>query len=175
MEEEKQKASRSRWFFIVFFLAVATSVFATFCRVFIARDYFVEVETTCSPELHACFAKDTCDTEDGTCGEGDTPTATSYYKKVERKAYSFPEVCASSVDESSCDFSCREGESDCTETYCSEAVTTDGETCVGPGAVPDSSTPQIESPDNVSNSGGDPSPDTLENKSSNEESPAQLN
>lgn len=142
METEKQETRRSRWFFGIFFLAVFLSVSATFYRVFIARNYFVDAETTCSPEREACFARDLCDTEDRTCSEGDTPTETSYYKIVERKASDFPETCASgSADSLLCaDISCRPGETECTETFCSDETVPEGERCVGPGFVPEDTT-----------------------------------
>ncbi|MGB2791150.1 MAG: hypothetical protein WBC29_01205 [Candidatus Moraniibacteriota bacterium] len=147
METEKQEKFQSRWFFWVFFLAVFLSVFATFYRVFIAKNYLVDIETACSPETEACFARDICDTEDQTCAEGDTPTGTSYYKTVERKAFAFPEACASgSLDSPLCaDLSCRSGEVDCTETFCSDETVPEGETCVGPGVVPEESMTPDES------------------------------
>lgn len=99
----------------------------------------MDIEVTCSPERSACFARDICDTEDESCGEEDVPTETSYYKTVERKAYAFPEACASgSLDAPECaDLSCRPGETECAETFCSDETVPEGETCVGPGFVPE--------------------------------------
>lgn len=143
MEADKQTSSRSKWFFWVFFVAVALSIFATFYRIFIVRDYFVDVETVCSPETEACFARDVCDTEDGSCGEDDTPLETSYYKTVERKAFAFPKACVSgSLDSPACaDLSCQPGEAECTETFCSDETVPEGEICVGPGFVPEDVAP----------------------------------
>jgi len=143
METERQEKTHSKWFFGIFFFSVALSVFATFYRIFIARDYLVDIEVTCSPERSACFARDICDTEDESCGEEDVPTETSYYKTVERKAYAFPEACASgSLDAPECaDLSCRPGEAECTETFCSDDTVPEGETCVGPGFVPEDVAP----------------------------------
>ncbi|QQS15685.1 MAG: hypothetical protein IPK84_04975 [Candidatus Moraniibacteriota bacterium] len=137
METEKKEKTQSRWFFGVFFFLVTLSIFATFYRVFIAKDYLVDIEVSCSPERAACFARDICDTDDESCGEDDIPIETSYYKIVERKAYNFPETCASgTLDSPECaDLSCRLGEIDCTETYCSDETVPEGETCVGPGFV----------------------------------------
>ena len=49
------------------FVAVALSIFATFYRIFIVSDYFVDVETVCSPETEAAL-RGVCDTEDGSWG-----------------------------------------------------------------------------------------------------------
>lgn len=140
--EENREKIRSRWFFVVFFSMIFLSISATFYRVFIARDYFVTLETPCSPETQSCFARDICDTEDQACSDGDTPTGTSYYKIVERKAFAFPETCASgSANPSLCaDMSCRPNEAACTETFCSDGTAPEGERCVGPGFVPEDTT-----------------------------------
>lgn len=142
---EKRETFQTRWFFVVFFVIVLLSVFATFYRVFIARNYSVMIETVCYPETESCFARGICDTEDQVCMEGDTPVETSFYKTVERKAYAFPNECASgSMDSPACiDLSCRARESDCTETLCAEGLAPEGETCVGPGFV--SKEPVIQS------------------------------
>lgn len=141
-DAESREKIRSRWFFGIFFALIFLSISATFYRVFIARDYLVTVETICSPEAQSCFARDVCDTEDQVCSEGDTPTETSYYKIVERKAFAFPETCASgSADSPLCaDMSCRPGEASCTETFCSDEAVPEGERCVGPGFVPEDTT-----------------------------------
>ena len=156
-DAESREKIRSRWFFGIFFALIFLSISATFYRVFIARDYLVTVETICSPEAQSCFARDVCDTEDQVCSEGDTPTETSYYKIVERKAFAFPETCASgSADSPLCaDMSCRPGEAECTETFCSDETVPEGERCVGPGFVPE----DIMAPDDSAA----PSDDTEEN------------
>lgn len=138
-DAESREKIRSRWFFGIFFALIFLSISATFYRVFIARDYLVTVETICSPEAQSCFARDVCDTEDQVCSEGDTPTETSYYKIVERKAFAFPETCASgSADSPLCaDMSCRPGEAECTETFCADETVPEGERCMGPGFVPE--------------------------------------
>ncbi len=136
-DKDAREASRSRWFFIVFFAALFLSVAAPFYRTFVARDYFVLIETACDPSESACFARDICETEDGVCAEGDTLVETEYYKIVERKAFAFPEACATgSLEAEECaDLSCRPDEPECSETFCSEEVVPEGETCLGPGAV----------------------------------------
>lgn len=159
-DAESREKTRSRWFFGIFFALIFLSVFATFYRVFIVRDYLVTVETLCSPETQSCFARDICDTEDQTCSEGDTPTETSYYKIVERKAFAFPETCASgSADSPLCaDMSCRPGEAECTETFCADETVPEGERCMGPGFVPeditapdDSAAPSDDAEENSTN------------------------
>ena len=156
-DAESREKIRSRWFFGIFFALIFLSISATFYRVFIARDYLVTVETICSPEAQSCFARDVCDTEDQVCSEGDTPTETSYYKIVERKAFAFPETCASgSAELPLCaDLSCRPGEASCTETFCSDETVPEGERCMGPGFVPE----DIMAPDDSAA----PSDDTEEN------------
>ncbi len=133
-----RRSFSSRWFFVVFFVAIFLSVGATYYRIFVARNYAVTLETVCDPAVSACFARDICETEDGVCGEGDTPIETAYYKIVERKASAFPEVCAfGSLEDPTCaDLSCRSDEADCTETMCDDETVPEGESCVGPGFVP---------------------------------------
>lgn len=159
-DAESREKIRSRWFFGIFFALIFLSISATFYRVFIARDYLVTVETICSPEAQSCFARDVCDTEDQVCSEGDTPTETSYYKIVERKAFAFPETCASgSADSPLCaDMSCRPGEAECTETFCADETVPEGERCMGPGFVPeditapdDSAAPSDDAEENSTN------------------------
>lgn len=135
--ENAKEVSQSRWFFVIFFGLLFLSVGATFYRTFIARDYFVIMETTCDPAREACFERDICETEDGMCAEGDMPVETSYYKIVERKAFAFPEVCASgSLGDPVCaDLSCRPNEAECTETLCTDETVPEGESCAGPGMI----------------------------------------
>lgn len=139
---DARESRRSRWFFILFFSALSLSVGATFYRMFVARDYVVTMETVCDPSVSTCFARDMCETEDGVCGENDSPVETMYYKIVERKAYAFPEVCAtgSLEDEECANLSCRLGEADCSETLCSEETLPEGETCRGPDAMTEGDT-----------------------------------
>lgn len=129
------------WFSLVFVFALVFSVGATAYRVFASKSYSIEIETVCSPETEACFARDICDTEDGFCEEGDAPTDTEYYKYIERRASAFPAECMrGSMDMPICaDLSCLPGESDCKETLCSEETLAEGDVCVGPGySVPES-------------------------------------
>ena len=139
---DARESRRSRWFFILFFSAFSLSVATTFYRIFVARDYLVIIETVCDPSISTCFARDMCETEDGVCGENDAPVETMYYKIVERKAYAFPEVCATgSLDDEECaNLSCRLGEADCSETLCSEETLPEGETCRGPDAMAEGDT-----------------------------------
>jgi hypothetical protein len=146
IKTDKCETFRTRWFFGVFFVVIFLSIGATYYRIFIARDYAVMLETVCDPISSACFARDICETEDGICGEGDIPVETTYYKVVERKAYAFPNECAfGSLDAPECaDLSCRVGDMDCTETFCTDEVVLEGETCVGPGFVPEEPAVQEE-------------------------------
>lgn len=134
---DARESRRSRWFFILFFGAILLSVAATFYRTFIARDYLILMETVCDPSASVCFARDICDTEEGICVEGSVPVETVYYKLVERKAFAFPEVCATgSLEAEECiDLSCRPDEDDCSEMLCSGEIVPAGEVCFGPGVV----------------------------------------
>lgn len=139
---DARESRRSRWFFILFFGAILLSVAATFYRTFIARDYLILMETVCDPSASVCFARDICDTEEGICVEGSVPVETVYYKLVERKAFAFPEVCATgSLEAEECiDLSCRPDEAECSETLCFEEIVPEGETCRGPDAMAEGDT-----------------------------------
>jgi hypothetical protein len=140
---KKQETFKTRWFFVVFFGIIFLSVFVTFYRIFVLRDYLITLEAVCSPETEVCFARNICATEDQSCAEGDTPTGVSFYKTVERKAFAFPKECASGPSDSPvcADLSCRQGEMNCTETFCSATAVPEGETCSGPGVVPEMTAP----------------------------------
>jgi len=120
---------KSKIFFVVFFLLIATSIGVTYYRYMILHDYMIEGEATCDPYTESCFIY-VCDPEaDGEC-TGDPVEDTSYYKLVDRNAKNIP-LC-DPADES-CDTSvCLEGESDCSYTLCDPETVAEGEECNDP-------------------------------------------
>lgn len=119
---------KSKIFFLVFFLFLAGSVFATYYRVVIARDYVIMGQTDCDPTTENCFIYE-CDPEAGEC-TGIPEEDTWYYKKVSRKAANIP-LCDPN-DENCEALVCGEGEEECEEILCSEETMAEGDICSDP-------------------------------------------
>ncbi len=123
MIDEKQARS-SKIFFIIFGLIIAGSVFATFYRTVIAKNYAIEAQTDCDPYTQKCFIWE-CDPASNVEGEkctGDAQKDTWYYRLIERNASRIP-LC-DPTDKNCKALECADNEPDCKYIYC------DGETKV---------------------------------------------
>ena len=117
---------KSKIFFAVFALMIAGSVAVTYWRIVVKRNYLVLAETACDPETETCFVYE-CDPEEGEC-TGDPEEDTSYYAKIKKKAFNFPEC-----ENGECpDPVCEEGESDCEVILCDEENKEEWESCNDP-------------------------------------------
>lgn len=117
---------KSKIFFIVFALLIAGSVAMTYWRIVVKRDYLVLAQTACDPETEACFVYE-CDPETEEC-TGDPEEDTSYYAKIKKKAFNFPQC-----EEGECpDPVCDEGEEDCEVILCTEETAEEWESCNNP-------------------------------------------
>lgn len=119
---------KTKIFFLVFFLALALSVLATYYRIVIARDYMIAGQADCDPAVENCFIYE-CDPEVEEC-TGDPEEDVWYYKKVNRKAANIP-LCDPS-DESCEALVCSEDEEECEEILCSEETVEEGDVCSDP-------------------------------------------
>lgn len=106
---------KSKIFFIIFSSLLFLSVFATFLRIFIFKNYIIEAEADCDPEAEACFVW-TCDPEAGEECSGDPEEDTSYYKIMRRLAKNIP-LC-DPAEETCTALVCDDYEMDCEYIYC---------------------------------------------------------
>lgn len=117
---------KSKIFFIVFALLIAGSVAMTYWRIVVKRDYLVLAQTSCDPEAENCFVYE-CDPESEEC-TGNPEEDISYYAKIKKKAFNFPECT-----EVECpDPVCEEGEGDCELVFCTEEEAEEWESCNNP-------------------------------------------
>lgn len=105
---------KNKIFFIVLFLLVFGSIGATFLRIVVFKNYTLEAQADCDPEIEKCFVWE-CDPESSVEGEACTGDAESdiwYYQLVRRKAYNVP-LCNPEQDEN-----LPAGEAECVPMEC---------------------------------------------------------
>jgi hypothetical protein len=111
--------NRTKMIFAIFLLSVLLVTFFVYKKYFLDKNYPVYAEVPCDPVVDVCFVY-RCDSETEEC-TGVVEDDTSYYKKVERSAESFPlcdpndEACAVTV--------CDHDDIDCAVTFCDPADT----------------------------------------------------
>lgn len=106
--------NRTKIVFAIFLLSILLLTFFVYKKYFLDKDYSVYAEVPCDPVTEVCFVYH-CDTEVEEC-TGVIEEDTSYYKKIERSAESFP-LC--DPNEEGCVVSvCAENDSKCTVTFC---------------------------------------------------------
>ena len=110
---------KSKILFLVFFLVLAGSIFLTYYRYMVVKDYIIETQVSCDPMVESCFIY-VCDPENGEECTGDLEQDTSYYKLLHRNAKNIP-LCDPA--EADCPVAvCRPGEVDCQVTLCDPAA-----------------------------------------------------
>ena len=114
--------SRSgKLFFIILGLLIAGSVFATYYRVVIKKNYIIESQVDCDPYTQKCFIWK-CDPASDVDGEkctGDAEKDIWYYKLARRNASKIP-LCDSKTDENCKPMVCDSKEKDCAEVFCDD-------------------------------------------------------
>lgn len=121
---------KSKILFLVFFLVLAGSIFLTYYRYMVVKDYVIETQVSCDPMVESCFIY-VCDPENDEECTGDLEQDTSYYKLLHRNAKNMP-LCDPA--EADCPVAvCRPGEVDCQVTLCDPAAGEDIE-CSDPEA-----------------------------------------
>ena len=119
---------KSKILFLVFFLVLAGSIFLTYYRYMVVRDYIIEAEVSCDPMVESCFVY-VCDPESGEECTGDPEQDTSYYKLLHRNAKNIP-LC--DPEEADCLAAvCQPGEADCQVTLC-DSTGAEDVTCSDP-------------------------------------------
>ena len=117
---------KNKLFFAVMTILIAGSIFFTYWRIVIRKDYIIEMQADCDPETEKCFVWE-CDPESKEEGEvcvGDEEKDIWYYKIVRNKAFNIP-YCDPEEDESCDPYSCEGFEGDCEEIFCNEETKED--------------------------------------------------
>ena len=125
------------WFIVLILFLLVTVVGYRFYQYKILRNFLLEVNTVCNPEVEECFVMD--------CVEGELDCDTSPYKKVEILAHDAP-VC---LEEHMCEsFSCPSYSNQCVVVYCSEETLLDGEICTKT-TLPEITEPNATTSENI--------------------------
>ena len=110
----------TKLFLALIILATLLVVFNRYQQYIINRNFVLNIDTVCSPDIEKCFTMDCSPADDPECD--DTP-----YKKVEILEINAPKC----LEEHNCsDFACDPGDILCSITFCSDNVLEDGEKCV---------------------------------------------
>ena len=113
---------KNKIFFIVLFALIFGSIGATFLRIVVFKNYTLEAQADCDPEIEKCFVWE-CDpnsTEEGEACTGDEEEDISYYQLIRRKAYNVP-LCNPDEDEACTPMECDpETEKGCEIVFCDE-------------------------------------------------------
>lgn len=116
---------KSKIFLIIISAVLAVVVGVLFLRIYVFKDYVIQMEAYCDPLVDQCFTYE-CDVEfDEDCPE-DEGERVSYFKIIERKAHDI--VLCDPNDPNCNEFECKEGEY-CVEVFCDEATAPDFGEC----------------------------------------------
>ncbi len=107
---------------LIFILGIFYTVFATYHRFYILRDYYITAEIECDPQINSCFVWEEDD-------------EIFYYSLIRKKAKNIP-FCNPHREECE-ELFCEEGEKKCRITFCEVDELEEGEGCAGPGLVED--------------------------------------
>jgi hypothetical protein len=107
----------------ILLIAIFLSVAIAYYRIIILKDYYIKMETTCSPETERCFVRP-CDPSGEECQEKNE--GRTHYKIIEIKASRIPE-CKENT-ENCLPVSCSNN-NDCIEILCDVKNVPEGETC----------------------------------------------
>jgi hypothetical protein len=110
------ESKKNKIFWTILILLIVGSVFATYLRIFVYKDYMLVKEVSCDPSYESCLvytAEDLCvESEDADCVQN---TEAEYYKIIHKKAAHVadcdPETLAEG--ESCPELVCEEGEEGC--------------------------------------------------------------
>ena len=123
---------KSKILFVIIGLLIVGSVAVTYWRYMVERDYIVQAQTDCDPEVENCFIWE-CDpdsTEEGEACTGDEEEDIWYYKIIRRNAKNIP-LCDPNNEECTA-LVCEENEAECSEELCAEDNVPEGEYCNDP-------------------------------------------
>jgi hypothetical protein len=131
---EAPQSKSGKIFFIVFGLLILGSIFATYYRIMIKKNYIIEAQVDCDPYENKCFIWE-CDPASDVVGEkctGDAEKNIWYYNLAKRNASKIP-LCDSETDDTCAPMICDSEEKDCEQIYCNEENAVEQEaTCSDP-------------------------------------------
>ncbi len=112
---------KSKILFIVLGVLIAGSVAITYYKSIIKKNYVIEAQVDCDPYEKACFVWqcDPASTVEGEACTNDPEKDIWYYAIAKRNAGKIP-ACDPITDESCDQWTCAEGENDCSETFCDD-------------------------------------------------------
>lgn len=117
-----EETKSGKIFSLVFIILLFGSVFATYYRIVVQKNYIIEMQTDCDPAEKACFVWE-CDPLSEIEGEKCTGNAEDdifYYSLKRRKASNVP-LCNPNLDETCDPILCDPKlEKDCAEIFCDE-------------------------------------------------------
>lgn len=126
MEDAYKVDTKSKIFFLLFFLAIVGAIGGAYYRFVVTQDYSIEANAECDPLIESCFVH-LCDPEAGEECTGDTKEDTTYYKHVRRMAKNIP-LCDPNNEDCTA-LSCPVGEADCEEILCDKNTVVGSERC----------------------------------------------
>lgn len=112
----------SKKLLFVLILIIAVSVFYTFYKYIVQKEYTIMAHVSCDPHTESCFFVP--------CEEADCPTEIEYYKLITKDAANI-ELC--DPNNAGCDpLVCKDGEMGCAIISCSADTASEGEQCSTP-------------------------------------------
>lgn len=106
--------SKAKMLFVIFLLSVLSLAFFAYEKYILNKDYLISAEIPCDQLRETCFVYH-CDPETEQCS-GISEEDTSYYKKIEKLASTYPSC---DTNKENCLVSdCGVGDSDCVMTPC---------------------------------------------------------
>jgi hypothetical protein len=94
------ESNKNKIFWTIFALLIITSIFFTYMRIFVNKDYMLVKEVDCNSETESCFVhtpEDLCfESEDFDCV---TKTEPEYYKIIYKKAANVPACNPNTLEE----------------------------------------------------------------------------
>lgn len=112
---------KSKVLLIVLGLLIIWSVWATYDRVIIKRDYLISLQLPCDTVIESCFVSEFEDEETG-------QMITDYYKIIEKPAYALP-ACQPADAECLSAVTCAPEEPNCQIIYCDPAEASEDAPC----------------------------------------------
>lgn len=138
---------KTKIFFLAILLLFLLTAFATYYRVYILGDYYIQNTLDCDPETEKCFVS-TCDPESDSECPTDPEDQVTYYKLIREKAASLLPCAPGKTypDGFECpQLSCASGEKDCREILCDPTNVPEGEQCNDPEKYLEENPPVDES------------------------------
>lgn len=107
---------------VVLLVAIAFSIFATYYRFFVTRDFDIYTQVSCNPQIESCYKITGCPQDMADCSNPET----TFYKILRIKAFD-SSYCNHNV-ESCAEPACNPG-NDCDYIKCDSNITAGSQVC----------------------------------------------